>query len=303
MSSNTTIPQKPSSLSESGVPPVADVWPVGIVGAGTMGRQIAALFAFIGHQVQVFDSAPPVDFAQKVSRGQRLLSRDERLAARRLSTAGSCTLAATVEALADSALIIECIPEDLTSKVALLKNLDRVASVDTTLATNTSSLSIAEMAAALSRPSRLIGMHFFNPIHAIPLVELCALPQVPPSVIPRFRALLEGLGRTVVALPDTPGFVVNRLLFLMIASAIQMVEREHLTPTTVDAAMRTGASFPMGPLELADLIGLDVCLMILKNLYLRTGNPSYAPPPLLERLVTSGKLGGKTGAGFYTKGD
>ncbi len=273
---------------------------IGVVGAGTMGIQIAALFSFIGHRVAVFDVALPQDFTRTVTRYQRFLGRNEKLASLRLKNDGICMPVPDLNALSGSVLIIECIVEDLEKKIAVLKQLEAWVSPDTALATNTSSLAVGEMASALSHPSRLVGLHFFNPVHAVPLVEMGVLPETPGPLVSRLIALLESLGRTVVLCPDTPGFLVNRLLFLMIASAIQMVDSEKVAPETIDVAMKKGTNMPLGPLELADLIGLDVCLMILRTLYKRTGIASYAPPLRLEELVAAGHLGKKTGRGFYS---
>ena len=276
---------------------------IGIIGAGTMGSQIASLFSFIGHRVAVFDSAPPPNFIQTVSRWQRFLGRDEKLRSLKFKTDSTCTLVANLNELTSSTIIIECIVEDFAKKIAVLKQIEGLISSDTVLATNTSSLSILEMASALSRTNRLVGLHFFNPVHAIPLVEMCILPDIQTHVASMLRNLLEGLGRIVVECPDIPGFIVNHLLFLMIASAIHMVEENNVTPEAIDVAMKAGTKIPMGPLEIADLIGLDVCLMILQSLYLRTGNPGYAPPRRLEEMVARGHLGKKTKRGFFSKGD
>jgi 3-hydroxybutyryl-CoA dehydrogenase len=267
-----------------------------------MGSQIAALFTFVGYRVVVVDIVPPSNFGQTLARWQRLLARNDKMAGLKTAAAGTCTLTTSLAALSHCTLIIECIAENLESKISLFKQVESLATPDAALATNTSSLSVGGMAAALSHPHRLIGLHFFNPVHAIPLVEMCVPPDTPPPLVAGTTALLESAGRMVIALPDTPGFVVNRLLFLMIATAIRMTDEDKIPPESVDMAMKTGTHMPMGPLELADLIGLDICLTILRNLHERTGNASYIPPRRLEELVGAGHLGKKSGRGFYSKG-
>ena len=268
-----------------------------------MGTQIAALFSFIGHRVSVFNISTPKNFMQRVKRCQQFLERNEKLGSLKFANDGTYMLVPDLIELSECTMIIECIEENLEKKIVVLKRLEQIVVPDTVLATNTSSLSVGKMAFTLSHPNRLVGLHFFNPVHSMPLVEMCILPETTTQLVSKLTALLEGLGRTVVVCPDSPGFIVNRLLFLMIASAIQIVESENIAPEAVDIAMKKGTNMPLGPLELADLIGLDVCLMILRTLHERTGIALYAPPLRLKELVAAGHLGKKTKCGFYSKGD
>lgn len=270
-----------------------------VIGAGTMGAQIAALFSFYGHDVFIYDKCPPNDIEARISKTLRLLGRTKSPDSSSVPT-GHLTIGDNIRTCGNAALIIECVPEDLESKIGILETLGGVVSSDTIIATNTSSLSVELLCAHSPAPERFIGMHFFNPIHAVPLVELCPTCKLPEELVADMVRLLESLGRSVVAVADTPGFIVNRLLFAMIATAIRMVDQGNPV-ATIDRAIKLGTNIPQGPLALADLIGLDVCNLILTNLHNRTGDPVYEPPHSLRERINRGELGRKTGAGFYRK--
>ena len=274
---------------------------IGILGAGTMGVQIAALFSLCGHKVIVFDTCPPIEFDTRFSRAQRLLKRSATMASLIATEASLCKLAPELKDLKDATLVIECVTEDLHIKQDLLVAVASIVASSAIIVTNTSSLSIEELARTIPNENRFMGAHFFNPISAVPLVELCATRHTDANSIEYVQNLLASAGRTVVAVPDTPGFVVNRLLFLMIAEAARMIDESGIEPASLDRAMRTGANMPMGPLELADLIGLDVCASILDSLHLRTGDRIYITPTCIREHIRNGSLGRKTGRGFYGK--
>lgn len=274
---------------------------IGIVGAGTMGVQIASLFGFCGYDVCIFDSMPPEDFTKRVSKVLRFLKRNEAMRAFTAGTEGLVELASKIDEIGDASLIIECVSEDIDIKKAVLAQIDGICRPDAILATNTSSLSTVELSAFTTRPQYFMGIHFFNPVYSVPLVELTQTPSTEEPHVNTVCEILKHLGRVVVPVKDSPGFIVNRLLFLLIAAAARMVDENVAAPAQIDLAMKTGANFPMGPLEIADIIGLDVCESILNNLYSRTGDAVYAVPESLAKRVSEGQLGRKVGAGFYQR--
>jgi 3-hydroxybutyryl-CoA dehydrogenase len=276
---------------------------IGVVGAGTMGNGIAQIFAQTGFSVHLVDVAPPAldraratiaaSLGKFVARG-RLAASDRDAALGRLSTTTS------LDELADADYIIEAIVELADAKCALFTRLDAMTKVGAVLASNTSSISITTLGAATKRPDRVLGMHFMNPAPIMPLVELVRGHATSPESIRVAFELCTALGKTAVEAADYPGFIANRILMPMINEAIYAVMESVGTPEAIDTVMTLGMNHPMGPLRLADFIGLDVCLAILNVLHEGLGDPKYRPCPLLRRMVAAGCLGRKSGQGFYT---
>jgi 3-hydroxybutyryl-CoA dehydrogenase len=280
-----------------------DIKTIGVVGAGTMGSGIAQTFAQGGFDVCLVDIAErTLDGARDsiarslgkfVERG-KLTSDDRDAAVRRISTATS------LEALARSDYIVEAIVEDAPAKSALFTSLDALAKPESILASNTSSISITRLGASTTRPDRVLGMHFMNPVPLMPLVELIRGQRTSPSAMQVARELCERLGKTSVDAQDFPGFIANRVLMPMLNEAMFAVMEGVGTAEAIDTVMKLGMNHPMGPLQLADFIGLDVCLAIMDVLHDGLGDPKYRACPLLRRMVAAGQLGRKSGQGFYT---
>ena len=275
--------------------------PIGVVGAGTMGQGIAQVLATGGFTVRLFDVAgEALERARAgIDKGLGKLVAKERLSedarADALARLHGTTELAT---LADCEVIIEAAPENPELKERLFRDLGALGD-DIILASNTSSLSLTRLAGVCERPERVVGMHFFNPVPVLALVEVIRAEQTADATVARVEALAEALGKTAVRVGDSPGFAVNRLLVPMINEAAFLVQEGAATPEAVDQAMRLGAAHPMGPLALADLIGLDVCLAIMEVLQEGFGDPKYRPCPLLKRMVDAGYLGRKCGRGFH----
>ena len=276
---------------------------VTVVGAGTMGNGIAHVFALHGHAVTLVDldsgalakglATITQNLDRQVKKGA--IEGDMRDAAlARITTATSLAAAA-----ANADLAVEAVAEKLEVKAAVFKTLDAHAPARAILASNTSSISITAIAAQTRRPEQVIGMHFFNPVPVMQLVEVVRGLATSSATYQAVRALAEKLGKTPVEVNDAPGFVSNRVLMPMINEAIFCVMEGVAAPEAVDAVMKLGMAHPMGPLALADFIGLDVCLMILEVLHRELGDSKYRPCPLLRRMVAAGHLGRKTGQGFY----
>ncbi|RUR34186.1 3-hydroxyacyl-CoA dehydrogenase family protein [Vreelandella nanhaiensis] len=274
---------------------------IGVVGAGTMGQGIAQVVAASGFDVHLYDVAEEALSRAKASiekglgklvEKQKISEEDKQAALERLSTTTS------LEALGGCGVIIEAAPEQPALKEKLFHELSRL-SPDAILASNTSSLSLTRLAAVCERPERVIGMHFFNPVPVLKLVEVIRAEQTSDATVQRIEQLAQALGKTAVPIGDSPGFAVNRLLVPMINEAAFIVQEGAATPEAIDEAMKLGAAHPMGPLALADLIGLDVCLAIMNVLQEGFGDPKYRPCPLLKRMVDAGYLGRKTGRGFH----
>jgi 3-hydroxybutyryl-CoA dehydrogenase len=204
-----------------------------------------------------------------------------------------------IEIIRDADLVIEAATEDMASKKALFAELDALCKPETIIATNTSSLSITEIAAATNRPDKIIGMHFFNPVPMMKLVEIILGLATSEETRATIVGLTEKLGKTAVQVEEAPGFVVNRLLIPMINEAVGILADGVAKAADIDEAMKLGANHPMGPLALGDLIGLDVCLAIMETLYAEFGDTKYRPHPLLKKMVRGNKLGRKTGIGFF----
>ena len=275
---------------------------VGVVGAGTMGNGIAQVFAQAGFRVALADVAQPMldrargtiekSLAKFVEKG-KMTAADRDAAAGRLSTTTS------LEALAEADYVVEAIIEQLDAKRALFTSLDALVGRDVILASNTSSISITALGAATTRPDRVLGMHFMNPVPLMPLVEMIRGQSTSADAMRTASALCHALGKTPIEAADYPGFIANRILLPMINEAIYAVMEGVGTVEAIDAVMTLGMRHPMGPLALADFIGLDVCLAILNVLHDGLGDPKYRTCPLLRRMVAAGQLGRKSGQGFY----
>ena len=275
---------------------------VGVVGAGTMGNGIAQVFAHAGFQVRLIDSAAAAlerarttiekSLGRFVEKGR--LSPTERDAAlARLATGTS------VDTLGDCDYIIEAVFEDLETKRSLFARLDQVTRPDVVLASNTSSISITLLGSATNRAGKVLGMHFMNPVPIMTLVELIRGQATSADAMMTATELCIRLNKTAVESADYPGFIANRILMPMINEAIYALMEGVGTAESIDTVMKLGMNHPMGPLTLADFIGLDVCLAILEVLHRGLGDPKYRPCPLLRRMVAAGQLGRKTGQGFY----
>ncbi|MET9295196.1 3-hydroxybutyryl-CoA dehydrogenase [Streptomyces sp. NPDC003077] len=290
--------------AETGAAPIERV---GVVGCGTMGAGIAELCVRAGLDVRV-----AVSSEGSWARGEARIraSLDRAVAKGRITEADRAAALDRVSfttdlgELADSQLVLESVREDEQVKLEVFASLDKVLeSEDAIIATNTSSLSVARLARATTRPDRVVGIHFFNPVPVLPLVELVGSVLTSPRTRARAAEFAGGtLGKTVVSAPDRAGFLVNALLFPYLISAIRMVDNGLATPEVIDQGMVAGCAHPMGPLKLADLIGLDTTVSIAQALYEETKESLYAPPPLLLRMVECGLLGKKSGQGFYTYG-
>lgn len=275
--------------------------PIGVVGAGTMGQGIAQVVAASGFTVRLFDVAD-----EQLTRAQanidkglgKLVAKEKMSEPAKHEALARLSTTTDLEALSDCGIIIEAAPEQPALKEKLFRDLSHLSS-DTILASNTSSLSLTRLAAVCERPERVVGMHFFNPVPVLKLVEVIRAEQTSDTTVERIEALAKALGKTAVPIGDSPGFAVNRLLVPMINEAAFIVQEGTATPEAIDEAMKLGAAHPMGPLALADLIGLDVCLAIMNVLQEGFGDPKYRPCPLLKRMVDAGYLGRKSGRGFH----
>ena len=275
---------------------------IGIVGAGTMGNGIAQVAARAGYSVVMRDVKD--EFLQRGLQAiDKSLQRDvdkQRLTAEaKQSIIGRIKSTTELDALSEASFVIEAVTEDLGVKTELFSALDRITPAEAILASNTSSISITRLGAATSRPDKVIGMHFMNPVPVMKLVEVIRGLATSNETYERVRGLTEKLGKTALDCNDSPGFVSNRVLLPMINEAIFALYEGVATRESIDGIMKLGMNHPMGPLELADFIGLDVCLAILNVLYDGLGDPKYRACPLLKRYVDAGWLGRKSGHGFY----
>jgi 3-hydroxybutyryl-CoA dehydrogenase len=276
---------------------------IGIVGAGTMGNGIAQVFAQAGFSVVLTDVAQPAldrarrgiekSLAKFVDKG-RITAVDRDAALERVRTSTS------IDALASVDYAVEAIVEQVEAKRALFQRLDALLTPPVILASNTSSISITVLGAATTRPDRVLGMHFMNPVPLMPLVELIRGQVTSDASMQIAADVCTALGKNGVEAADYPGFIANRILMPMLNEAFYAVMEGVGTPEAIDAVMKGGLNHPMGPLTLADFIGLDVCLAILNVLHEGFGDPKYRPCPLLRRMVAGGLLGRKSGQGFYT---
>ena len=275
---------------------------IGVIGAGTMGNGIAQTFAVSGFTVVLCDIAQPAldrgMGAVKTSLG-RLVAREKLSAADSEATLQRLTATTAFEDLHDCDLVVEAVVEKFEVKKAVLGNLDRICRPTAILATNTSSISVTKIAAASTEPSRVIGMHFFNPVPVMQLVEIIRAMQTSDEVCAAIVALVDAIGKKARVSKDSYGFVVNRVLVPMINEAINCVYENLASAEDVDSMMKLGAAHPMGPLSLADLIGLDIILDIMDTLYQGFNDPKYRPSPLLKQMCDAGYLGRKSGRGFF----
>ncbi len=275
----------------------------GVVGAGTMGNGIAQVAARAGYEVVMRDVKEEF-LARGMAAIDKSLQRDvdkERLKAEEKQSI--VARIRTTTALADfrgAAFVVEAITENLSAKQEIFGELDRVVPAEGILASNTSSISITKLGAATRRPEKVIGMHFMNPVPVMKLVEVIRGIATSDETYERTRALTERMGKTALECNDSPGFVSNRVLMPMINEAVFALYESVATRESIDGIMKLGMNHPMGPLTLADFIGLDVCLAILDVLHDGLGDPKYRACPLLRRLVAAGHLGRKSGRGFYS---
>jgi 3-hydroxybutyryl-CoA dehydrogenase len=275
---------------------------IGVVGAGTMGHGIAQVAAQSGYDVILADAAP-----QALERGvaqigkslEKLVGKGKLTPEQRERTLARLRSASNLDALSGADLVVEAVVEKLEVKRAVLTELDRLCPPETILATNTSSISITQLAAATSRPEKVIGMHFMNPVPLMQLVEVIRGLATSQETYDAVEAASRAMGKTPVEVHDAPGFVSNRVLMPMINEAIFCLYEGVGKAEAIDEVMKLGMNHPMGPLALADLIGLDVCLDILRVLQEGFGDPKYRPCPLLVKMVDAGRLGRKSGRGFY----
>lgn len=276
---------------------------IGVIGTGTMGSGIVEVAARGGLRVVAREASPELVESGKsrvegsMNKGVARGKLDE---AARDAAAAAITWTCDFDDLSECDLVLEAVPENLALKLDIFGELDRVLDDTAIMATNTSSIPIIDVAMGTSRPEQVLGMHFFNPATVMKLVEVISTQLTAPAVTETASAFAtDVLGKRVVPAPDRAGFVVNKLLVPYICQAIEMFESGHAPAEDIDDAMKLGAGHPMGPLTLADLIGLDVCLFTAESLYAEYGERFYAPPPLLRRMVAAGRLGRKTGRGFY----
>jgi 3-hydroxybutyryl-CoA dehydrogenase len=275
---------------------------VGVIGAGTMGNGIAQVFAQSGFTVKLHDaSAPAVDRALKTIDKSlaKFVEKGKLTAENRDATLGRLSAASSLDAFADVDYVVEAVVENLDVKRTLFGTLDKVTRPDVILTSNTSSISITTIGAATSRPELVLGMHFMNPVPLMTLVELIRGQATSTGAMTTASELCKTLGKTPVEAADYPGFIANRILMPMINEAIFALMEGVGTAEAIDSVMKLGMNHPMGPLTLADFIGLDVCLAIMEVLHDGLGDPKYRPCPLLRRMVAAGHLGKKSGRGFY----
>ncbi len=279
-----------------------DIQTIGIIGAGTMGNGVAHTAARSGFKVILHDIAESFldravstiakNLEREVAKG-KITANDKNAALSRISAVTQNS------ALSEADFVIEAVIEDIETKLRVFEGMDRIARPDVILASNTSSISITKIASKTKRPDKVIGMHFMNPVPVMPLVEVVRGIATSDETYRMTKELAESLGKTAVVVNDFPGFVSNRVLMPMINEAVYCVMEGVGSAEAIDSVMKLGMNHPMGPLALADLIGLDVCLDIMEVLHSGLGDSKYRPCPLLRKMVDAGHLGRKSGRGFY----
>ena len=278
---------------------------IGIVGAGTMGSGISQVAALTGYDIVMQDVSD-----EATSRGlgtidkslQRLVDREKITADAKDAAIRKIRTTTNLSDLADCDLVIEAATENMDLKLGLFEEIDKVSRPETIIASNTSSLSLTKLASVSNRPDKVIGMHFFNPVPMMALVEIIRALQTSDDTFTRVDELTRELGKTPVSVKDSPGFVVNRMLVPMINEAVFILYEGIASADEIDAAMKLGAGHPMGPLALADMIGIDVCLYVMNILLEEFGDSKFRPSPLLKQMVDAGYLGRKSGKGFFDYG-
>ena len=275
---------------------------IAVIGAGTMGSGIAQASAGAGHEVNLFDLSE--DARQRGMETiktslSRLVKSEKITEDAKAETLSRLTLVGDIDRLKEADIIIEAVFEDVEVKREVWESVDKVAAEDALLATNTSSLSVTELASFVSTPERFCGLHFFNPVPVLPLVEVVRGLQSSDETIQKAKTFVEDIGKTPIVCEDKPGFIVNRLLVPYINDAIHALSEGVASAEDIDKAMKLGANMPIGPLALADLVGLDISLAAGESLYQAFQDPKFRVAPLLRQMVRAGKLGRKSGEGFF----
>ena len=276
---------------------------VGVIGAGTMGNGIAQICAAAGlsvTMVDISDAAVGKGLATIAGSLERLVKKDKLSAEDKAAALKRIQGTVSYQDLRDCELVIEAATENLDIKLRILREVEGIVRPDAVIASNTSSISISQIAAVLNRPERCIGMHFFNPVPMMALLEVIRGLQTSDAAHAVAVEFAGAVGKTPITVRNSPGFVVNRILCPMINEAIFVLQEGLASPEEIDAGMRLGCNHPIGPLALADLIGLDTMLAVMRVFHEGFGDPKYRPAPLLREMVDAGRLGRKTGRGFYT---
>ena len=275
---------------------------IGVLGVGTMGAGIVQVLVLAGYEVVIRSrkqSSIDKGLAMVAKNLNRLVEKEELSPADKEAALARISSGTELPVVQDADLIIEAATEDMESKKALFADLDSLCKPEAIIATNTSSLSISEIAAVTKRSDKIIGMHFFNPVPLMKLIEVVKAYDTSEATTGAIIALAEKIGKTPVIVAEAPGFVVNRILVPMINEAVGILADGAASAADIDEAMKLGANHPMGPLALGDLIGLDICLAVMEVLQAEFGEDKYRPHPLLRKMVRAGKLGRKTGLGFF----
>ncbi len=292
-----------SQTPESAAPDARTFTTIGVVGLGTMGAGIAEVFARNGFSVvgvELNDEGVERGRRHLANSTGRAVEREKMTEAEQAELMGRVSFTTSLKDLADADFVVEAVVESMETKKAIFRELDTIVAPDAVLATNTSSLSVTELSTATTGPGRVVGVHFFNPAPVQNLIEVVRTVVTEPSVLTDVQALLRSVGKSPVVCGDKAGFIANTLLFGYLNHAASMFEARYATREDIDAGMRFGCGYPMGPLALLDLIGLDTAYEILETMYRQGRDRLHAPTPILKQMVTAGLLGRKTGRGFYT---
>lgn len=296
----SSAPAADATPAESATEPVATI---AVIGFGTMGSGIAQVCAVAGLDVRVVEPSEAVidrDMTEITRQLDRAVEKGRMSAEERDAAVGRIDPSSDLDHAFDSDLVIEAVPERLELKLDLFRALDAGVREDTLLATNTSALSVTEIAAATSRPARVCGLHWFNPAPVLPLVEVVRAERTDEATVARATAFVRQVGRHPVVCGDTPGFIVNRILLPIMSDVANLWDQGLASAQDIDDACRMGLNWPIGPLALCDLVGIDVAVHASEALHASTREPKHAPSPALVRMVKAGKLGRKSGEGFYT---